>query len=553
MKGFPGIRISGWGRLLAVAVSLAGLWWISRKIDLTALGLVLGMARLKWFAAGFLLFGVCSGFATWRWHLLLRSGGLAVHSAATFRLLIIGHFFNALLFGPAGGDFAKTALYARWHRFPFPDVLAISFFDRTLGGAGNVVFLLLSIGVAWFAGLFAGIAGRVSLGPVLGGLGLLVIFLGSCIYARHCFPKDSPIVRTLDGYVAMAGHLARRPRLAFTALIVSVLVHFTYSGVLGLALRSVSAQPFSWIRVFWAFPLISLAASIPVSVAGAGIREGASLVLLGFCGISATDAVAASLLSLLIYVIWAFIGAFIWWREERLLKVAGERPVPQTISVVIPTWNEAGTLPSTLERLRRIPEISEILIADAESQDATRQIAKENGCSVMMSSRGRGQQLRVAAQAATGDVVLMLHADTWLAPECGRALINALRDSTVVAGGFWKRFQPRNWWMSGSRFRCWIRLTFFGRVMGDQALFVRREVLEKAGGVPAVPLMEEFELCQRLRRHGRLALAPATVFTSTRRFAKLGVARTYLRMWKVTALYYLGTPLQKLQAIYERE
>jgi GT2 family glycosyltransferase len=89
--------------------------------------------------------------------------------------------------------------------------------------------------------------------------------------------------------------------------------------------------------------------------------------------------------------------------------------------------------------------------------------------------------------------------------------------------------------------------------MGDQAMFVRREVLQKIGGVPDVPLMEEFELCRRLRKIGRLALADATVTTSARRFAKLGVARTYLRMWRVTLSYWLGMKPRELRRIYERE
>ncbi len=89
--------------------------------------------------------------------------------------------------------------------------------------------------------------------------------------------------------------------------------------------------------------------------------------------------------------------------------------------------------------------------------------------------------------------------------------------------------------------------------MGDQAMFVRRDALERIGGVPPMPLMEEFELCRRLRAIGRLALAEATVTTSERRFAKRGVLRTYLRMWRVSVQYRLGTPAHELRQIYEKE
>ena len=71
-------------------------------------------------------------------------------------------------------------------------------------------------------------------------------------------------------------------------------------------------------------------------------------------------------------------------------------------------------------------------------------------------------------------------------------------------------------------------------------------------GLPDMALMEEFELCRRLRKLGRLALADATILTSARRFARQGVIRTYLRMWRVATQYRLGTPPNELRRIYEQ-
>jgi cellulose synthase/poly-beta-1,6-N-acetylglucosamine synthase-like glycosyltransferase len=168
-------------------------------------------------------------------------------------------------------------------------------------------------------------------------------------------------------------------------------------------------------------------------------------------------------------------------------------------------------------------------------------------------ARGRGAQLRLGAERAQGDVVLFLHADTWLPPDGGQAVLNCLRDPVVVAGGFWKVFRERSMLMAGSRLRCGIRLLLFRRIMADQGIFVRRQVLETSGGVPPVALMEEFELCRQLRQHGAMALASATVTTSARRFLQHGILRTYFRMWHVTARYYLGTPAQDLREMYERK
>lgn len=220
------------------------------------------------------------------------------------------------------------------------------------------------------------------------------------------------------------------------------------------------------------------------------------------------------------------------------------------ISVVIPTLNEVTELPETLRCVMAIPEVLEVVVVDGGSQDATVAVATAAGCHVISSQCGRGTQLRVGAEFARGDLVLMLHADTWLPSNAGSALIRAMADPSVVAGAFWKQFRHPHWLMRGSRWRCWTRLKIFGRFAADQGIFVRQDVLQRIGGVPNVPLMEEFELCRRLRPLGQLVLAEATVLTSSRRWRERGVVRTYLRMWEITFLYSLGYSPEALAVLY---
>ncbi|HYV62245.1 MAG TPA: TIGR04283 family arsenosugar biosynthesis glycosyltransferase [Bryobacteraceae bacterium] len=226
---------------------------------------------------------------------------------------------------------------------------------------------------------------------------------------------------------------------------------------------------------------------------------------------------------------------------------------PSTLSVVIPTLNEAEELAETVRRARRSPGIREIIVVDGGSADRTREIAAELGCTVLTAPASRGGQLRLGATAASSDVILFLHADTWLPPEAGRAALACFQNPAVVGGGFWKVFRDPAWLMRGSRARCGLRLWVGGRILGDQALFVRRDVLERIGGVPEVALMEEIEMCRRLRRVGRLVLAKATVSTSTRRFRKLGVLRTYLRMGHVTWRHWRGANPEELRRLYEKD
>jgi rSAM/selenodomain-associated transferase 2 len=221
------------------------------------------------------------------------------------------------------------------------------------------------------------------------------------------------------------------------------------------------------------------------------------------------------------------------------------------ISVIIPVRNEAAELPETVRRLRAVPEVVELIVVDGGSSDGTFSVADDLGCRVVESAPGRGIQMRRGAELATGDVVWFVHADTWVDGTAGAAIREALSDSEIVGGGFWKVFRESHWMLRGSRFKCWIRFVLFGWIFGDQTFFVRRGALEKTGGVPAIVLMEDVELCRALRRLGKLVLAKGIVTTSARRFIQRGIFRTYGRMLLVLLGYAAGRRPEQLRGVYE--
>jgi rSAM/selenodomain-associated transferase 2 len=276
------------------------------------------------------------------------------------------------------------------------------------------------------------------------------------------------------------------------------------------------------------------------------------MALLSLYDIPAADAVAAAMITLSIKLAWSALGGLVFWREEFLQTKHRGGDLPRTLSVVIPVRDEEQALPETLLRLGRVPEVLEVIVVDGGSRDRTVALAEEAGCRVIRQGHGRGTQLRWGARQARGDVVVLLHADTWLPAWAGRAVLDCLRDVTVVGGGFWKTFRDAPFILRGARFKCVMRLWIWNRIAADQAIFVRRSVLESIGGVPDMPLMEEFVLCDRLAKQGRLALAGATLETSARRFRRHGILRTYLLMGWIHLRFRLGTSPEILRQMFER-
>ena len=532
----------------ALCLSAVLLLWVFQRLDPHQFRTAFGGADPAGLLPAFLILGIGFLFAAWRWHLMLQTGGDAVHPGATLRGVLLGHCTHQMLFGAVGGDWAKSALYARRHSLGIASVWAAALLDRTVALAGAVSYGVLTALVAIGAGGY-----DARLAPHL-------VFPATCfLLVLALVPAGYFLVRHWEGHRRSSLHtfavtilrgwrrLGRDRKVLVRSLFSAFCVHACLGISMAFCLAAVVGTPVHWPAILWIFPVIILIAGLPVGAGGAGLRESSALILLGLYGIPPEEAVIAILCHWGLQLIWCLLGLLVWWQGGRNVPT---RPSPRSISVVIPAWNEAGHLPETLEAVRRIPEVHEILLADGGSEDGTPEIARAHGCRIHRSRKGRGTQMRHAARHATGDVVWLLHADTVPAEDCGRAMLRVFRDRRVVAGGFWKSFDTWSPWMIGSRFRCLLRLYLVGRVMGDQGLFVRREVLESVGGVPDLPLMEEFELCSSLRRVGRLALADAKVVTSARKFRERGPLRTYWLMAVVTLRWRLGTPARKLAEIY---
>jgi rSAM/selenodomain-associated transferase 2 len=223
-----------------------------------------------------------------------------------------------------------------------------------------------------------------------------------------------------------------------------------------------------------------------------------------------------------------------------------------SLSVIVPTWNEASTIGRALRALQVLRHAGhDLIVVDGGSRDDTVLLARPWADRVVRSEPGRARQMNAGARRAAGDVLLFVHADTLLPEDADQLIARALQTS----GRAWGRFDVR---LSGAhpvlrlveRLMNWrSRLT--GIATGDQAMFVRRDLFEAAGGFPEIPLMEDIAISRRLKKHGRPVCLKQRVLTSSRRWEEQGVVRTIWLMWRLRTAFFLGADPRELARRYE--
>ena len=210
------------------------------------------------------------------------------------------------------------------------------------------------------------------------------------------------------------------------------------------------------------------------------------------------------------------------------------------VSVVIPTYNEEKALPETLRALLRQPGDYEVILVDGGSTDRTRAIVSEFALSpqssalstvrLLSSPKGRAIQMNAGAKVAKGEWLLFLHADTLL-PACAMQRLSQLEaDPKIQAGGFMHQFSGNDWRLRCISFLDNFRCVRSRIIYGDQALFVRRKFFERLGGFPNRPILEDVAFCEKVIRETDPMLLFPPVITDARKFLKMGIFRSFIRV-----------------------
>ena len=222
------------------------------------------------------------------------------------------------------------------------------------------------------------------------------------------------------------------------------------------------------------------------------------------------------------------------------------------LTIVVPTLNAEDELPRCLDSLIEgltAGLIRDLVITDGGSTDATAEMADAVGATFVTGPASRGGQLRRGVEAAQGDWVMVLHADTMLSPGWTDAVIEHIRDE---GGPAYFALAFRATGLMPALVAGWanLRAGLFGLPYGDQGLLLTRDAYERSGGYPDQPLMEDVALVRRLG--SPLTRLPATAITSPARYHRDGwLRRGACNLWTLLR-YFAGADPSRLAASYRR-
>lgn len=225
----------------------------------------------------------------------------------------------------------------------------------------------------------------------------------------------------------------------------------------------------------------------------------------------------------------------------------------QQISIIIPVLNEFRIINFTIEHLYTLDSSGtvEIIVVDGSPHGDTINTITRSNVQKISGQKGRGSQMNQGAAVAGGDILLFLHADTRLSHDALDQIVAATQQPDVVGGAFDLGIQSEKKIFRLIETGASIRSRLTRIPYGDQAIFLQKRFFDQIGGYRDIPIMEDVELMQRVKKAGKkIKIISRKVQTASRRWEKEGIVYCTLRNWSLRTLYLLGVPPEKLKKFY---
>ena len=197
-----------------------------------------------------------------------------------------------------------------------------------------------------------------------------------------------------------------------------------------------------------------------------------------------------------------------------------------SLSIVIPTYNEAKNLPLLIADLNLWPYPLEIFICDANSDDLTARVAALAGAEVVNHPEpNRGAQLHKGYAHTTGDWILFLHADCRLTNNWPVVIERVIRNelSQNIAWYFDLKIDSNRFDLTLMELMVSIRSKYLQRPYGDQGLLIHRSLYTILGGYNPYYIMEDLDFIERVSDKANLKRLGLPIYSNSRRWKKVNV------------------------------
>lgn len=223
------------------------------------------------------------------------------------------------------------------------------------------------------------------------------------------------------------------------------------------------------------------------------------------------------------------------------------------ISIIIPVYNEQKLINSLILHLKEIFPASEteIIVVDGEKSGSTINTIKDSSVIKLVSPKGRANQMNMGAFFSKGNILLFIHADSKL-PENSFFLIkNKMKNSFIKAGAFDLKIDSGSFFLKLVSFGASLRSRLTKIPYGDQGIFIKKYIFKDIGGYSKIPLMEDIDLMQKLKRKKyKIIFLNRKIKTSPRRWTEQGIFFCSFRNIFISSLYYLGVRPETLVRFY---
>jgi len=198
------------------------------------------------------------------------------------------------------------------------------------------------------------------------------------------------------------------------------------------------------------------------------------------------------------------------------------------ISIITPVLNESGIIKPFFEHLNSLSGKFELILVDGGSSDTTiNEINRERKSfkkklTVVKTYQGRGNQMNKGAVVAKSDILLFLHIDCKIEKETIPIIEKEIRENKIIGGGLYQEFLESDDFLklasNFGNFRSRITKIFFG----DCGIFVRKDIFELTAGYDNIVFLEDVEFCKKVKKFGKLKQINCKIFSSPRRYVKIG-------------------------------